>query len=101
VKAFNRRFLLVKIFPHNLVLLPTATATFSIFLHIQAATMKRFSYNATGLSPVLKKPHPTTKGQKKTKAGEKQEQPCIVQGSKKTTNNSKKQQQTKTNINNN
>jgi hypothetical protein len=33
--------------------------------------MKRFSYNTTGLSPVLKKPHPTTKGQDKTKEGTK------------------------------
>jgi hypothetical protein len=31
--------------------------------------MKRFSYNTPGLSPVLKKPHPTMKGQEKTKAG--------------------------------
>jgi hypothetical protein len=54
--------------------------------------MKIFSYNTTGLSPVLKKPHPTTKGQEKTKAGAKQEQPWIVKGLKKTTN-SKKQQQ--------
>jgi hypothetical protein len=45
--------------------------------------MKRFSYNTTGLSPVLKKPHPTTKGQDKTKEGTKQEQPWFVQGSKK------------------
>jgi hypothetical protein len=39
--------------------------------------MKRFSYNTTGLSPVLKKPHPTTKGQDKTKEGTKKEQPWI------------------------
>jgi hypothetical protein len=58
--------------------------------------MKRFSYNTTGLYPVLKKPHPATKGQEKTKAGTKQEQPWIVQGSKK--NN--KQLQTTTNNNN-
>jgi hypothetical protein len=32
VKAFNRRSLLVNIFLHKLVLRPTATATFSIFL---------------------------------------------------------------------
>jgi hypothetical protein len=73
VKTFNRRSLLVKIFLHKLVLNPTATATFSIFFYIQTATMKRFSYNNTGLSPVLKKPHPTTKGQEKTKDGVKQE----------------------------
>jgi hypothetical protein len=34
VKAFNRRFLQVKTFLHNLVLLPTATATFFNFLII-------------------------------------------------------------------
>jgi hypothetical protein len=49
--------------------------------------MKRFSYNTTGPSPVLKKPHPTTKGQDKTKEGTKQEHPWLVQGPKKTTNN--------------
>jgi hypothetical protein len=59
--------------------------------------MKRFSYNTTGLSPVLKKPHLTTKGQDKTKSGTKQEQPWIVQGSNK---NNKQQQQTTTNNNN-
>jgi hypothetical protein len=59
--------------------------------------MKRFSYNTTGLSPVLKKYHPTTKGQEKTKAGTKQEQPWIVQGSKK---NNKQQQKTTTYNNN-
>jgi hypothetical protein len=56
--------------------------------------MKRFSYNTTGLSPVMKKPHPTTKGQDKTKAGLKQEQPWIFQGSKK---NNKQLQKTTTN----
>jgi hypothetical protein len=45
--------------------------------------VKRFSYTTTGLSPVLKKPHPTTKGQDKTKEGTKQEQPWMVQGYKK------------------
>jgi hypothetical protein len=45
--------------------------------------MKRFSYNTTGLSPVLKNPHPATKAQDKTKEGTKQEQPWLVQGSKK------------------
>jgi hypothetical protein len=45
--------------------------------------MKRFSYNTTGLSPVLKKPHPTTKGRDITKEGKKQEHPWIVQRSKK------------------
>jgi hypothetical protein len=45
----------------------------------------------------LKKPHPTTKGQDKTKAGTKQEQPWIVQGSKK---NNKQLQKTTTNNNN-
>jgi hypothetical protein len=44
--------------------------------------MKIFSYNTTGLSSVLKKPHPTTKGQDKTKEGTKEEQPWFVQGSK-------------------
>jgi hypothetical protein len=71
VKDFNRRFLIVKKNLHNLVMRPTATASFSIFLNKEAATMKRCSYNTTGLSPVLKKPHPSTKGQEKTK----QEQP--------------------------
>jgi hypothetical protein len=52
--------------------------------------MKRFSYNTTGLSQVLKKPHPATKGQEKTKTGTKQEKPWIVQGSNK---NNKQQQQ--------
>jgi hypothetical protein len=75
---------------HNIVLRPTATAPFLI--------IKRFSYNATGLSPVLKKPHPTTKGQGKTKSGTEQEQPWIVQGSKK--NNKQHQQTTKTTTNN-
>jgi hypothetical protein len=83
VDAFNRRFLLVKKILHNLVLCPTETAPFLIFFNIQAATMKRFSYKTTGLSPVLKNPHPTTKGQDKTKEGTKQEQPWSVQGSKK------------------
>jgi hypothetical protein len=45
--------------------------------------MKRFSYNTTGLYPVLKKSHPTTKGNDRTKEGTKQEQPWFVQGSKK------------------
>jgi hypothetical protein len=97
VKAFNRHFLLVKIFLHNLVLRPTVTASFSIlFLHTQAATMRRFSYNTTGLSPVLKKPHPTMKGQEKKKAGAKQDQPWIVQGAKKTKNNNKQKLKTTT-----
>jgi hypothetical protein len=52
--------------------------------------MKRFSYNTTGLSPVLKKPHPTTKGQENRKSGAKQEQPWIVQVSRKNYNNNKK-----------
>jgi hypothetical protein len=94
VNAFNRRFLLIKTFLQNLVLRPTATAPFSIFFNIQAATMKRFSYNTTGLSPVLKKPHPTTKGQDKTKEGTKQEQPWLVQRSKK---NNKQLEKTTTN----
>jgi hypothetical protein len=93
VKAFNSYSLLVKIFLHKIVLRPTVTSTFSIFLHTQSATMKRFSYNTTGLSPVLKKPHPTMKDQEKTKEGAKQEQPWIVQGAKKTkTKNNNKQQ---------
>jgi hypothetical protein len=58
--------------------------------------MKRSSYDTTGLSPVLKNPHPTTKGQDKTKAGTKQEQPWIVQGSKK--NNKQLQKTTTTKI---
>jgi hypothetical protein len=62
--------------------------------------MKIFSYNTTGLSPVLKKPRPTTKYQDKTKEGTQQEHPWIIQGSKKTKNNYKKQQQTTTIINN-
>jgi hypothetical protein len=95
VKSFNRRFLLVNIFLHNLVLHPAATAAFSIFLHTQAATMKIFSYNTTGLSPVLKELHPTMKGQEKTKPGAKQEQPWIVQGAH------TKQQTTTTTTNNN
>jgi hypothetical protein len=33
--------------------------------------MKKFSYNTTGVSPVLKKPHPTTKVKGKTKEGTK------------------------------
>jgi hypothetical protein len=56
--------------------------------------VKRFSYNTTGLSQVLKKPHPTTNGQEKTKGGAKQEQPWIAQGVQ------KKQQQTTTTNNN-
>jgi hypothetical protein len=59
--------------------------------------MKRFSYNTTGLSPVLKKPHPTTKGQDKTKEGTKQDKPWNVQGSKK---NNKQLQEITTNNNN-
>jgi hypothetical protein len=59
--------------------------------------MKRFSYNTTGLSPVLKKHHPTTKGQDKTKTGTTQEQPWIVQGSNK--NNKQLQKTTKNNNN--
>jgi hypothetical protein len=61
--------------------------------------MKRISSTNTGLSPVLKKPSPTKKGQEKTKEGAKQEQPWIVQVDKKnykqqlqTTNNNYKQQ---------
>jgi hypothetical protein len=81
VKAFNRSSLLVIFFPHKPVLRPTATAPFSILFNTQEATIKRFSYITTGLSPVLKKPHPTTKGQEKTKSRAKQEQPWIVQGS--------------------
>jgi hypothetical protein len=49
--------------------------------------MKRFSYNTTGVYLVLKKPHPTTKGQEKTKEGTKNKQPWIFQGA----NNNKKQ----------
>jgi hypothetical protein len=60
--------------------------------------VKIFSYyNTTGLSPVLKKPHPTTKGQGKTKSGAKKEQPWIVQGSIK---NYKQQQKPTANSNN-
>jgi hypothetical protein len=96
VNDFNRRFLLVKKILHNLVLRPTAAAPFSSFVNPQAATMKRFSYNTTGLSPVLKKPHPNNKGQDKRKEGTQQEQPWFVQGSKKektTTNNKNYKQQ--------
>jgi hypothetical protein len=56
--------------------------------------MKRFSYNTTGLSPVLKKPHPTNKGQDKTKEGTKLEQPWLFQGSNK---NNKQLERTTTN----
>jgi hypothetical protein len=53
--------------------------------------MKRFSHNTTGLSPVLRNPHPTTKGQNRTKEGTKQEQPWFVQGSKKNNRQLEKQ----------
>jgi hypothetical protein len=56
--------------------------------------MKRFSYNTTGLSPVLKKPHPATKGQDRTKEGTQQEQPWFVQGSKKNNKQLENEQQT-------
>jgi hypothetical protein len=56
--------------------------------------MKRFSYNTTGLYTVLKKPHPSTKGQDKTKEGKKQEQPWLVQGPKE---NNKQLEKTTTN----
>jgi hypothetical protein len=73
---------------------PYSSSTIFDFFNIQAATMKRFSYNTTRLSPVLKKPHPTTKGQDKTKEGTKQEQPWLVQVSKKS---NKKQEKITTN----
>jgi hypothetical protein len=60
--------------------------------------MKRFSYNTTGLSPVLKKPHPAMEGQEKRKSGTTQEQTWIVQGLKK---DNKQQQKTTTTTNNN
>jgi hypothetical protein len=63
--------------------------------------MKIFSYNTTGLSPVLKKPHPTTKGQDKAKEGTQQEHPWSVQGSKKNNKQLEKQQQQATRITNN
>jgi hypothetical protein len=69
-----------------------SNSTILVFFNIQAATMKRFSYNTTGLSPVLKKPYSCTKGQDKTKEGTKQEQPCLVQGPKKNNKQQEKQQ---------
>jgi hypothetical protein len=45
--------------------------------------MKRISSTTIGLSPVLKKPPPTKKGQEKTKEGSNQEQLWIVQVDKK------------------
>jgi hypothetical protein len=56
--------------------------------------MKRFPSNIRGLSPVIKKTSPTKISQEKVKEGAKQEQPWIVQGSKK---NRKQQQNTKNN----
>jgi hypothetical protein len=59
--------------------------------------MKRILSNTTGLSPVLKNPSPTKKGQKKTKEGAKQKQPWIFQAGKKmVTNNYKKHHWTST-----
>jgi hypothetical protein len=59
--------------------------------------LKRFSYNTTGLSPVLKKSRPATKGQEKKKAGANKEQPWILQGTRK---NYKQQQKPTANNNN-
>jgi hypothetical protein len=84
VKAFNRRSHLVKKILHKPVLRPKATAPLSIFFNTQAATMKKFSSNITGLSPVTKKTSPTKVNQEKAKEGATQEQPWIVQGVKKT-----------------
>jgi hypothetical protein len=92
VKAFNRRFLLVKIFPQNLVLRPTATATFSVFLTYSSSNNEEIFIQYHWLISSIKKPRPTMTGQEKTKAGEKQEQPWIVQGSTTTNNNNYKPQ---------
>jgi hypothetical protein len=56
--------------------------------------MKRFSYNTTGLSPVLKKPHPTTKGQDRQKKEQNRSSLGLSKHPRKTTNNKRKQQQT-------
>jgi hypothetical protein len=93
VKAFDRHFLLVNIFLRNLVLRPTVTATFSIFLTYTSSINEDIFIQYHWLIYSIKKPHPTTKDQEKTKAGAKQEQPWIVQEPKKTTNNNNKQQQ--------
>jgi hypothetical protein len=101
VKAFKRRSLLVIFLPHKPVLRPTATAPFSNFFLTQAATMKSFSYNTTGLFPVLKKPHCTTKGQEKKNQEQNRSIPGSYKDQEKTTNNNKNQQQTAKTINNN
>jgi hypothetical protein len=72
---------------------PYRNSTIFEVFNIKAATTTRFSYNTTGLSPVFKNPHPTMKGQDKTKSGTKQQQPWIVRGSK----NNNKQLYTKNN----
>jgi hypothetical protein len=59
--------------------------------------MKRFSYNTTGLSPVFTKPRPNHERAGGRKTGSKQEQPWIVQGSRK---NYKQQQKPTANSNN-
>jgi hypothetical protein len=91
VKAFNRRSHVEKNSTQTSTA-PYNQSTIFDFFNTEAATMKRFSSNITGLSPVTKKTSPTKVYQEKAKEGAKQDQPWIVQGVKKTY---KQQQNTK------
>jgi hypothetical protein len=62
--------------------------------------MKKFSYNTTGLSPVLKSPTLPLKGRRKQNQEQNRSSPGLYKDQEKTTDNKKNQKQTATTINN-